>query len=154
MYKFYLIGVIFILTFVFSCKSLGQVDKSEWETDHYFEESQRLSKRDKYREAIKILFEMSERYPNEEMIKFNYHIGMYYMRINKDDIARKYLNAVIVKFEDSELNSFEKSENEKFYKLSNILIEEMENDQYKTDPYRIKEDIEKNKKKRIKASSS
>ncbi len=142
-----LIVITFIITVFVGCKSIASTaeQKKAWDFERYVLDAQQNTNKQKYKSAIKSLFDVSVKYPNENKVTVNYLIGYNFYLLKNYVQAKKHLELV------SSLNEVESVqgnliENEKFVVLSRILLEKIDNQLKSFDPYHIKEDIEANKK--------
>ena len=140
--------LILIATLFAGCKTVTKTtdDKSTWDMEKYILESFKLTDSGKYNDAIGLLNAALVRFSDDDIILINYNIGFNYYLLKKYDDATSYFNTVINLYTTSKLSEAQKIDDKKFHTLSNIMIEKIsiEKEELK-DPYRAKEDIEKNK---------
>ena len=137
-----LVGLIFILSI--GCKTFDKKDKGAWDVDHYLLESQRNTSGSRYRVSIKLLHEVQQKFPNQDVIAVNYLIGYNYYSLNNYTIAETYLNKVFKLYEAVD-DEYVKLKNKKFFVLaSNIL--NMIDEKKEFDPYHIREEMDAKKK--------
>jgi tetratricopeptide (TPR) repeat protein len=148
---FYLI----LLFLIFSCVTKV---KKEAEKPNDFEKlilnAQEMTNRGKYLDAIAILNDGFERFPDTDVLTLNYNIGFNYYKLKNYDDAKKYFNRVINLFENNQSkNSQETNDDRKFVILSGVMIDRIQKDiEAKTDPYHIKEEVQENQKAKPKKS--
>ena len=110
--------------------------------------AQEMTNRGRYIEAINILNDGFERFPDTDVLTLNYNIGFNYYKMKDFDDAKKYFNRVINLFENNQSKTTQELENErKFVILSGQMLDRIQKDiDAKIDPYHIKEDVQENKK--------
>ncbi len=145
--------MLFCITLVmFGCKTIEQKKIEEkWDFNKYMMESQNLTSAERYLKSIDLLKEAALKFPDGDLMGINYNIGFNYYKLKRYDDANGYFNLVIKTYEEKPFTDAEKQEYQKYVILSNIIIEKtkVEIEEAK-DPYRIKEEIEENKKLRPK----
>lgn len=145
--------MLFCITLaMFGCKTIEQKKIEEkWDFNKYMMESQNLTSAERYLKSIDLLKEAAIKFPDGDLMGINYNIGFNYYKLKRYDDANGYFNLVIKSYEEKPYTDAEKQEYQKYVILSNIIIEKtkIEIEEAK-DPYRIKEEIEENKKLRPK----
>jgi tetratricopeptide (TPR) repeat protein len=115
--------------------------------EKYLIDAQYETNNDRYKKAIALLNEAVREFPDaDNMIAINYNIGFNYYKLNSYDDANKYFELVISNFENGEYTVAQKKELRKFVLLSTTLINKIQEDiEAKKDPYRIQDDLKRNK---------
>ncbi|HOF00031.1 MAG TPA: hypothetical protein PK385_02960 [Spirochaetota bacterium] len=145
--------MLFCITLVmFGCKTIEQKKNEEkWDFNKYMMESQNLTSAERYLKSIDLLKEAAIKFPDGDLMGINYNIGYNYYKLKRYDDANGYFNLVIKSYEEKPFTDAEKQEYQKYVILSNIIIEKAKKDiEEAKDPYRIKEEMEENRKLRPK----
>ncbi|HNZ27348.1 MAG TPA: hypothetical protein PLG34_02105 [Spirochaetota bacterium] len=145
--------MLFCITIVmFGCKTIEQKKNEEkWDFNKYMMESQNLTSAERYLKSIDLLKEAAIKFPDGDLMGINYNIGYNYYKLKRYDDANGYFNLVIKSYEEKPFTDAEKQEYQKYVILSNIIIEKAKKDiEEAKDPYRIKEEMEENRKLRPK----
>lgn len=143
--------IILLTLLIFACKTTDKkaVNKDDFEL--MFNEALASTNRGNYYNSIIILKELNEKYQENEFMSINYNIGYNYYKLNNFDEAKRYFHKVINYFENTKLNQDKIEENRKFIVLSEAIIDRINKlPEIKKDPYRVKEDLENRKNKKIK----
>lgn len=143
---------VFVLSALSSCSSFSETKKKKkekWIFDNYLLEAQSFTNRRKYLNAIKILNEMNQKFPNTEKVMTNYLIGYNYYELKSYKVARKYLDSVFFLYREL-YSDEERAENEKFTVLATLLLEKIDHAENVFDPYEVKPEMEKMREKKLK----
>ncbi len=145
--------IIICLLILFSCKTLNKkAEKEIWDFDKYMMEAQKLTSAEKYLQAIDLLKEALNKFPEGDTMGLIYNIGYNYYKLKNYEEARGYFNNVIKSFEEKEYTDTQRREYQKYVILSNNLLSKIQKDiEDSKDPYHIQEELEQNKKIRPKA---
>jgi tetratricopeptide (TPR) repeat protein len=150
--KYFIISLI-ILSF-FNCQTTKNTKTTEDDFEHYFLRAQDLSNRGKFQQAINLLNETQEKFPNVDSLSITYNLGYNYYQLKNIPKAKQYLNQVITMFETGNYSDAFIQENRKFVILAGIILDKIEKDKLeKKDPYHINEELEKNKTLKPKAKN-
>ena len=146
-----IIFLLILITFLIGCvtKAKPTVDQSN-EFEKLILNAQDMTNRGKYFEAINILNQGFEKFPNTEVLTLNYNIGFNYFKLNNYEEAKKYFNRVINLFENNQAATpsadQDQNEDRKYVVLSGVMLDRIQKEiEAKKDPYHIKEDIQDNK---------